>query len=60
MTDKQKALEWLYKQLKRKRIALSRAEGRSNAEHEVRDIKETIDIIEDIIAVVLGGNDESI
>ena len=31
MTDKQKALEWLYKQLKRKRIA-----------------------------VVLGGNDESI
>ena len=37
--EKQKALEWLYKQLKKKRIALGRAEEKPNrAESEINDI----------------------
>lgn len=46
------ALKWLYTQLKKKRIALGRAEEKGNS-HEVDDINRTIDIIEWIISAVL-------
>ncbi len=45
------ALKWLYTQLKKKRIALGRAEAKGNS-REVDDINRTIDIIEWIIGVV--------
>ena len=57
--DNYTALEWLYKQLKKKRVALGNAESKPNANYsEVRNIKRAIDTIEWIIAVVLekGGN----
>lgn len=46
------ALKWLYKQLKKKRIALGHAEQKRNA-GEIEDIKQSIEIIEWIIDVVL-------
>lgn len=51
------ALKWLYTQLKKKRIALGRAEEKRNS-HEVDDINRTIDIIEWIISVVLEKENE--
>ena len=49
-----RALEWLYRQLKKKRIALSRAEQKPNsAERELNDIRSAIETIEYIIEVVL-------
>ena len=52
------ALEWLYKQLKQKRIALGNAERKPNASAEIDDIKAAIDAIEWIIGVVLEQDTE--
>ena len=57
--ENQRALEWLYKNLKKKRIALDNAEQKPNrSEREIEDIRSAIEIIEYIIGVVLkdGGN----
>ena len=53
------ALKWLYTQLKKKRIALGRAEEKRNS-HEVDDINRTIDIIEWIIGAVLEKENEDV
>lgn len=48
------ALDWLYKQLKQKRIALGRAESKPNVNSsEIADIQWAIEILEWIIAEVL-------
>ena len=49
------ALEWLYKPLKKKRIALGHAEQKRN-EREINDIIHSIEIIEWIIAEGLKGD----
>lgn len=47
------ALEWLYRQLKKKRIALLNAEKRPNCtQSEVRNLKKNIDILEYLIGLV--------
>ena len=47
------ALQWLYKQLKRKRVALGACERRPNhTEQEINDIMAAIETIEYIIGVV--------
>ena len=52
------ALEWLYKQLKQKRIALCNAENKPNVkESEINDIRSSIDTIEWIIGEVLKGEE---
>lgn len=54
MTDKEKALAWLYKQLKKKRIALDDAERKPNRSYsELLNIKEDIACIEYIAGEVL-------
>ena len=54
--DQYQALEWLYKQLKSKRVALGHAESKPNATaDEINDIKHAINTIEWIIGVILGG-----
>ena len=56
--DNYTALEWLYKQLKKKRVALGNAESKPNVNGgEIEDIEYAIETIEWIIAVVLekGG-----
>ena len=51
--DNYTALDWLYKQLKQKRIALGKAESKPNANsNEIADIVLSIDTIEYIIGVV--------
>ncbi len=52
------ALKWLYSQLKKKRIALGHAEQKHN-EREIEDIKQSIEIIEWIIDMVLKVGDPS-
>lgn len=48
-----KALQWLYKQLKDKRIALGKTDKKPNhTEKEINDIQTAIDTIEYIIGVV--------
>lgn len=57
--ENQRALDWLYRQLKKKRIALGNAERKPNkSESELNDISSAIELIEYIIGVVLkdGGN----
>lgn len=54
----QQALEWLYKQLRQKRVALGNAERKPNASAEIDDIKAAIDTIEWIIGVVLEQDTE--
>ena len=59
MTDNknQRALEWLNKQLKKKLIALERAEQKPNrSDAEIADINSGIDILMYLIEVVM--NDE--
>ena len=52
------ALEWLYKQLKQKRIALGNAENKPNVkESEINDIKSSLNTIEWIIGEVLKGEE---
>jgi hypothetical protein len=54
--NREKALKWLYGQLRRKRISLGRAEGKPNVSPlEMESIQESIEIIEWIIGKVLEG-----
>ena len=56
---RQQALEWLYKQLKSKRIALHNAEKNpGSTEEEKANIRKAIEIIEYISAVVLAKGEE--
>lgn len=50
----EKVLDWLYKQLKQKRIALGKAESKPNMpQSEIDGIKSAIDTIEWIIAELM-------
>ena len=52
----QKALDWLYRQLKKKRMALGNAEKKPNrADSEIADISSAIDIIEYIIGEIMNN-----
>ena len=54
MTETENALDWLYRQLKKKRIALGNAERKPNrTEEEINNINSDINILEYIIGVVL-------
>jgi hypothetical protein len=54
--NRETALKWLYGQLRRKRIALGRAEGKANVSPlEIGNLQESIEIIEWIIGKVLEG-----
>ena len=56
---KQQALEWLYKQLKKKRIALHFAEHNpGSTQTEIENIRNAIEIIEYVSAVVLAKGEE--
>lgn len=60
MNKQYQSLEWLYKQLKQKRIALGNAERKPNTtESEINNIQSAIDTIEWIIALVLKDGDNS-
>lgn len=53
------ALEWLYGQLKKKRIALGNAESKPNTPKEETDnIRSAIEVIEWIIAKVIEKGDK--
>lgn len=55
--ENEKALAWLYKQLKKKRIALGNAENKPHtSKSEIDNIKSTINTIEWIIATILKGD----
>lgn len=50
----EKALAYLYKQIKQKRIALGKAEEKPNRSHsEIVDIMNSIEILEYLVGVVL-------
>ena len=54
------ALKWLYDQLRRKRIAVGKAEGKPNVSVlEIENLKSSIDTIEWIIGKVLEQEEES-
>jgi hypothetical protein len=54
---KEQALEWLQKQLKKKRIALDKAESKPNTPQvELDNIQSAIDSIEWIIAEIMKGD----
>ena len=53
---REKALDWLYRQLKKKRIALGRAETKPNTpKSEMKNIRSDIETIEWIIGELLKG-----
>ena len=53
----QKALEWLYSQLRKKRIALGQAERKPNCnEDELKNIQTAIEVIEWITEMIMRGN----
>lgn len=53
------ALKWLYDQLRRKRIAVGKAEGKPNVSAlEIENLKSSIEIIEWIIGIVLEQEEE--
>jgi hypothetical protein len=55
--ENEQALAWLYKQLKKKRIALGNAENKPHtSKSEIDDIKSTINTIEWITAAILKGD----
>lgn len=55
-----KALKWLYGQLKKKRVALGRADSKPCApREEIENLEQAIELIEWIIGKVLEGEDES-
>ena len=57
MSDNERALEWLQKQLRKKCIALERAERKPNKSGtEIADIKAAIEVLEYLTEVV--GKDE--
>jgi hypothetical protein len=52
------ALKWLYGELRRKRIAVGKAEGKPNVSPlEIENIESTIEVIEWIIGKVLEYNE---
>jgi hypothetical protein len=54
--DRETALKWLYGQLRKKRIAVGRAEKKPNVDAvEIGNLQESIEIIEWIIGKVLEG-----
>lgn len=54
------ALKWLYGQLRRKRVALGKAEGKMNVSPlEIESLSSAIEVIEWIIGVVLEGKDDA-
>ena len=54
------ALEWLYRQLKKKRIALLNAEKRPNCtQSEVRNLKKNIEILEYLIGLVTAKGEDA-
>jgi hypothetical protein len=58
--NRETALKWLYGQLRRKRIALGRAEKKPNADAvEIGNLQESIEIIEWIIGKVLEGGEDA-
>ena len=58
--DRETALKWLYGQLRRKRIALGKAEGKMNVSPlEIGNLQESIEIIEWIIGKVLEGGEDA-
>ena len=53
---REKALDWLYRQLKKKRIALGRAETKPNTpESEMQNIQSDIEVIDWIIGELMKG-----
>lgn len=51
------ALEWLYRQLKKKEIALVNAQQRKNCTpDEIRNLKKSIEIMHYLIEAVKGGD----
>lgn len=53
------ALKWLYDQLRKKRIALGKAEQKPNVDAaEIKSLQSAIDVIEWLIGVVLERNSE--
>lgn len=57
--NREKALKWLYGQLRKKRIALGQAEKKPNVDAvEVENLQSAIDVIEWLIGAVLERNSE--
>ena len=57
--NRETALKWLYGQLRRKRIAVGRAEKKPNVDAvEIGNLQESIEIIEWIIGKVLEGGED--
>lgn len=57
--NRETALKWLYGQLRRKRIAVGRAEKKPNVDAvEVESLQSAIDVIEWLIGVVLERSSE--
>ncbi len=55
---REKALKWLYGMLRRKRIALGRADSKANVpKEEIENLNDDITVIEWIIGKVLEGED---
>ena len=53
------ALKWLYDQLRKKRIALGKAEQKPNVDAaEIKSLQSAIDVIEWLIGIVLERNGE--
>lgn len=58
--NREKALNWLYGQLRKKRISLGKAERKPNAAAaEIESLESAIEAIEWIIGVVLEGKDDA-
>ena len=58
--NRETALKWLYGQLRKKRIAVGRAEKKPNVDAvEIGNLQESIEIIEWIIGKVLEGGEDA-
>ncbi len=56
--NRETALKWLYGQLRRKRIALGKAEGKKGVSpKEIKSLEDAIETIEWIIGKVLEGGE---
>ena len=55
-----RAYDYIYKKIKKARIALGYAEHKNNAEHEISALKDNIEILEYLSELALreGGNHE--
>ena len=52
-TMREKALNYLFKRIKKARIALSRAEQKNGAEREIEGLKDKIDVLEWLTGIAL-------